>query len=113
MTVTSAVNAGSGNTLTLTTTNGGPLTLSAGLTAAGGAIDLVSAGTITQTTGVITTGTLTGSAAGGASLTTANLFDSLAGITNTGVGNLSITDAKASGLTVTSAVECRPVAATP
>ena len=36
--------AGRGNTLTLTTTNNGPLTLSAGLTASGGTVNLVSAG---------------------------------------------------------------------
>ncbi len=105
LTVTAAVDAASGNTLTLTTTNGGPLTLSANLTAAAGTVDLVSAGALAQTSGVVTTATLTGSSVGGGNLARANLFDSLAGFTNTGVGNLSITDAKASGLTVTAAVD--------
>ena len=100
-----AVDAGSGNTLALTTTNAGPLTLSANVSAAGGAVDLVSAGFLNQAAGVITTASLSGSSVGGASLADANLFDSLAGITNTGVGNASITDAKASGLTVTSLVD--------
>ena len=105
LTVNTAVDAGTGNTLTLTTTNGGPLTLVANLTAAGGAVDLVAAGALTQTAGMITTATLTGSSSGGASLADANLFDSLAGFTNVGAGGLSITDAQATGLTVTSAVD--------
>jgi hypothetical protein len=102
--VTGMVDAGAGATLTLTTSDG-PLTLAANLAAAGGTVDLVSAGALDQTAGIITTATLTGSSIGGASLTDANLFASLAGFTNTGVGNVSITDARASGLTVTSAVE--------
>ena len=100
--MTSAVDAGSGNTLTLTTTNGGPLSLTTDLTASGGTVDLVSAGALTQTAGVVTAGTLTGSSTGGASLTDANLFDTLAGFTNTGPGAVSINDAQISGLTVTS-----------
>ena len=105
LTVTSAVDAGAGNTLTLTTTNGGPMTLSANLSAAGGAVDLISARALSQTSGIITTGTLSGSSQGGASLTDANLFDTLAGFVNTGSGNLSITDAQATGLTVSAVVD--------
>jgi hypothetical protein len=104
LTVISAVDAGAGNTLTLTTT-GGSLTLAANLTAAGGAVDLVSAGAITQPRGAISTGALSGSSVGGADLTGANLFDTLAGFTNTGLGNVSITDAQAGGLTVSGDVD--------
>src|SRR6202040_3112908 len=103
---TGAVDAGASNTLILTTTAvGAPLILSASLTAAGGAVDLASAGAVTQTAGAITTGTLTGSSAGGASLTGANQFDTLANFTNTGAGDLSITDAQATGLNVTGFID--------
>ncbi|MDB5481350.1 MAG: hypothetical protein JWO83_2403, partial [Caulobacteraceae bacterium] len=105
MKVSAAVDAGSGNALTLTSTGGGPLTLLANVSAAGGTVDLLSAGALSQTAGIITAGTLTGSSAGGASLADANLVDNLGAFTNTGVGNVSITDAKASGLTVTGAVD--------
>src|SRR5579859_701229 len=107
LTVTGAVDAGAGNTLSLTTTSGGSLTLSANLSApaAGGAVNLVSAGTLSQTSGIITTATLSGSSSGGASLTDANAFDTLAGFVNTGSGNLSITDAQATGLTVSAVVD--------
>ena len=94
LTVSTAIDAGAGAVLTLTTTDGGPLTLAANLTAAGGTVDLVSAGALAQTVGIITAATVTGSSAGGASLTDANLFDTLAGFTNTGVGAVSITDAQ-------------------
>lgn len=92
LTVTGAVDAGAGNTLTLTTTNGGPLTLAANLTAAGGTVNLISAGSISQTAGIITTATLTGASVGGATLTDANLIGDLAGFTNSGAGAVSITD---------------------
>src|SRR5690348_17402216 len=70
---TTLFRSASGNTLTLTTTNGGPLTLAANVSAAGGTVDLISAGLINQTAGIVTTGALTGSSAGGASLNQANL----------------------------------------
>ena len=108
LTVAATVDAGAGNTLTLTTTSGGPLTLSAGLSANGGAVDLVSAGALAQTAGVITTGTLTGSSIGGATLTGANLFAILSGFANTGTGNVSIADAEGTGLTVVGSVNAGP-----
>ena len=100
LTVTSAVDAGSGNTLTLTTTNGGPLTLSANLVAVGGR----SAGLDRRdhpdqrdhqqrrADRIVEVG--------GASLTRANLFDDIQGFANTGTGNVSITDAQPGGLGV-------------
>ena len=112
LTLTRPVGASVGTTLTLTTIAGGPLTVAANVTAIGGTVDLISAGALTQTAGVITTATLTGSSVGGASLTGANLFDSLSGFTNTGVGNVSITDARGAGLTV-SAARWTPGLATP
>jgi hypothetical protein len=100
-TVTNAVDAGPGATLTLTTTNGGPLTLAANLSASGGTVDLVSAGALDQTAGVITAASLTGSSVGGSSLNGANQLANLNGFHNAGAGDLAITDAAASGLTLT------------
>ncbi|HEX3883807.1 MAG TPA: MBG domain-containing protein [Stellaceae bacterium] len=93
------------------TTTAGNLTLNGNLTAAGNTVTLNSAGTITQPSGFITAATLVGSSVGGASLTGANLVDtlglveSLIGFTNSGSGNISFTDAKSLtiGSTVTSA----------
>ena len=62
LSVTGPVTAG--GDLTLTT--GGGLTLGGNLTASAGAVDLVSAGAITQTGGAITAASLTGSAGGSA-----------------------------------------------
>ena len=86
LTVSTAVNAGTGN-LTLTPT--GPLTLTAGLTAATGTVTLDASSTINQTGGVITASSLTGTSTGGASLTQGNQVATLAGFTNTGAGGFS------------------------
>ena len=86
LTVSTAVNAGTGN-LTLTPT--GPLTLTAGLTAATGTVTLDASSTINQTGGVITASSLTGTSTGGASLTQGNQVATLAGFTNTGAGGLA------------------------
>jgi hypothetical protein len=101
LTVTAAVAAGAGDTLTLTTTNGGPLTLAASLSATGGTVDLVSAGAIDQTGGVITAATLAGSSVGLVSLGDANQLANLGGFSSAGAGDFAFTDAAASGLTVT------------
>lgn len=105
LTVTSAVDAGSGNTLILTTTNGGSLTLSANVNAVGGGgtVDLVSAGTVSQTSGVITTSTLTGSSVGGASFNnTANAIGTFGPFSDTANGNVTLADGQ--NLTVSGAV---------
>jgi predicted aspartyl protease len=112
LTVTADVDAGAGNVLTLNNAAGlcdggcpGPLTLSANLTAAGGAVDLISTGSILQTAGVITAASVSGTSSGGASLTDPNLFDNLTGFTNTGMGNVYIVDAQPTGLTITGPVD--------
>jgi filamentous hemagglutinin family protein len=95
--VTGAIDAGPGN-LTLTTTVGG-ITLDADLDAgsSGGSqtIALNSAGAITQSNGVITTGTLMGYATGGVSLDDVNEIGSLGNFTNTGAGGFSFTNGQA------------------
>ncbi len=98
LTVIGAVDAGVGNNLNLTTT-AGPLTLAADVSAAGGVITLTSAGSIGQTAGIMTTGTLTGSSLGGARLTDANQIATLAGFTNADSGAISLTDAQSLAIT--------------
>jgi filamentous hemagglutinin family protein len=109
LTVTGALDAGAGNSLNLITT-AGPLTLAADVSAAGGAVTLVSFGAIGQTAGVITTGTLTGTSVGGARLTDANQIATLAGFTNADSGPISLTDAQS--LAITGVVDNVPVVLT-
>ena len=110
LTVTGAVDAGAGNTLNLTTTSG-PLTLAADISASGGAITLTSAASIGQTAGIITTGTLTGTSRGGATLTDANQIASLASFANADSGAISVTDAQS--LAITGTVDNTRVVGTP
>jgi hypothetical protein len=101
LTVNGAVGAGSGN-LTLTASNAGSNIAIDDPVFAGGTIDLVSAATISQSgIGIITAGTLTGSAGGATVLNTANQIANLGAFTNTG-GNLALTDDR--GLTITGPV---------
>jgi filamentous hemagglutinin family protein len=95
LTVTGAVNSGSG-ALTLTTTGAGhSITVDDALTATT-TVDLASAGTITQSTaGIVTAVELTGTSAGGTTLTKANLVSDLGAFTNTGSGGITLTDGKA------------------
>ena len=80
-TATGAEIDGSGNILLLAS---GVLSDGGGL---GAATQLVSTGTVGQdTTNVLTSRSLSGASVGGATLNGANLFDTLAGFTNTGVG---------------------------
>jgi filamentous hemagglutinin family protein len=67
-----------------------------------GTVDLVSTNAVTQTAGVITATSLTGSSAGATALTDGNLFDTLGAFT--GSGGVNIVDAQPAGLTVTGAV---------
>jgi filamentous hemagglutinin family protein len=91
--VTAGVDAGSGD-LSLTTAGG--LTLGANLTAGtpGGTqtATLISAGTIYQSGGIITAGTLTGSSAGGATLNDANRIGTLAAFANAGAAGFGLTN---------------------
>jgi filamentous hemagglutinin family protein len=83
--------------LTLTTTVGG-LTLGGDVTAAGQTVTLNSAGAISQTGGLITAATLTGSSVDGATLTLDNAVGTLGPFSDTGPGNttgLSFTDGQA------------------
>jgi fibronectin-binding autotransporter adhesin len=90
LTVTGAVNAGTGN-LTLTTTGAKHnLTIDKALT--GATINLVSAGAIASgSAGILTAGTLTGSSVGATILNGANAIIDLGAFTNTG-GNFVLTD---------------------
>src|SRR6185312_10261325 len=97
LTVTAAV---SGADVALKTTTG-DLDLAANVSAPG-TVDLVSAGTVSQSGGIITAATLTGSSAGSATLNDANLIANLGSFTNTGAGGFSLTDAQS--LNVTGAV---------
>jgi hypothetical protein len=92
-TIDSAINIGAGN-LTLTTGSGENLTLDAALT--GSTVDLISGGQISQNSaGLITASAhLAGSSVGGATLTAANLIGGFDAFTNTGGGNVSLTDAQ-------------------
>ncbi len=89
--VIGAVDAGTGK-LALRTTSG-DLVLAAGLTA-GTTVTLSSAGTISQVAGVITADTLTGSSVDGATLNEANLLTHLGAFSNTGTGDLALTNAQ-------------------
>ena len=89
LTVNAAVDAGSGNTLTLMTTSGGSLTLSASVSAAAGTVDLISAGALSQTAGIITTRTLTGSTGGDTTLTGANVVATLSAFSSSGALSFS------------------------
>jgi filamentous hemagglutinin family protein len=83
--------------LTLTTTTGG-LTLGGNVTAAGKVVTLTSTGAISQTAGVITAATLTGSSIDGATLAQGNAVSTLGPFSDTGTGNttgLSFTDGQA------------------
>ncbi len=73
--------------------------------AASGSVVLASGQVIAQTsTSVIHAASLSGSATQSVILTGANQFDTLAGFTQNGVGQLTIIDAKTTGLTVSGAV---------
>ena len=74
---------------------GSTLSLNGNVSASGNMVTLNSAGAITQAAaGIVTAGTLTGSSVGGATLSGANLVTSLASFTNSGSGQLSVTDAQ-------------------
>ena len=79
----------------MTLNSGSNLTLAGNLSAPGHMVTLNSSGTITeQPDATITAGTLTGSSAGGASLTQANQVATFGPFTNTTSGLLSFTDAQ-------------------
>jgi hypothetical protein len=109
LTVTAPVDAGAGNTLTLTTAAArcegdcapGSLTLAADVQAVGGTVDLESVGPILQTGGVITTATLTGASVGGASLTSANQIDGVTNFSNADFGSISLANGRALNLSGT------------
>jgi mucin-19 len=100
--VDGAVNAGTG-TLALTTSGtGNSLAVDQAISTTG-TVDLVSAGTISESaTGTITAATLTGSASGGATMSRANHVANLGAFTNTGAGGFALTDGTT--LTMTGAV---------
>src|SRR5205814_7515607 len=84
-----------GGNLTLGTSLSGGLTLGRDITASGNTVTLNSVGSITQSSGIITAATLTGSSVGGAVLNDANLLATFGRWSNTGSGLLSITNAQA------------------
>ena len=88
----------------------GDIVLNGDIDTGDGVVNLLAKGTIAQTSGVITASSLSGSSAGGASLTDANQFDSLSGFTNTGSGDISITDARSTGLLVSGTLTTVPSA---
>jgi filamentous hemagglutinin family protein len=91
LTVNGAVNAGTGNLTLITTGTGNNIALGKALTA-GGTVDLVSTGSISQgTPGIITAATLTGSDTGTTTLKSANEISNLGAFTDTG-GNIALTD---------------------
>jgi hypothetical protein len=100
LTITSDINSGSGP-LTLTTvgapTNGLILeaNLVAGTSSGTQIVSLNSAGSISQISGTITGGTLTGYSTGGTSLNDVNAIGSLGNFTNTGAGGFSLTNGHA------------------
>ncbi|HEX5280064.1 MAG TPA: hypothetical protein VFW28_08290 [Micropepsaceae bacterium] len=106
LTVSGPIDDAAGDTgdVTLVTKNAGSnLTLSANVTtAANQVVTLTSAGKINQTSGIITTGTLTGSSAGGTTLNDANRIGSLGKFDNTGSGDIAVSDAQS--LTVSGAI---------
>ncbi|HUN40417.1 MAG TPA: filamentous hemagglutinin N-terminal domain-containing protein [Acetobacteraceae bacterium] len=81
--------ATNGGAIALSTTTSGDLTLAGDLTATGQPVSLISAGTISQTSGSITAGMLTGSAVGSAQLTDSNDIATL--------GNFTVADGDDSG----------------
>ena len=94
--VSGVVDAGTTGFIDIETTGpGSNLTIGNNLLAPGASVSLASAGTITQTAGIITASTLGGSSVGGATLTGANLVGTFGAFTNTGGGALSFTDAQA------------------
>lgn len=101
LTVSGTLNAGSGFIFLTTTGTGSNLALHSSLTASGNTVSLVSAGTISQTGGIITANTLTGSSVGGASMPNGNSVANFGAWSDTGAGStgLKFTD----GVTLTTA----------
>jgi hypothetical protein len=94
--------------ITLTTNNGGALVLNANVTTQPGqTVKLASAGSIDQTGGIITTGTLTGSSVGGATLNDDNKITDLGPFDNTGSMDFQLTNAQT--LTVNGALDDKPL----
>jgi hypothetical protein len=94
LTVAAGIDAGAGNTLTLTTTGAQhALILGSGTLSAGGTVNLVSANRIDQSAGgIITAGTLTGSAASGdVNLIGANRVSGLGGF-SVASGNFALSN---------------------
>src|SRR4029079_19428698 len=77
------------------TTGSGSITLNAGISAGTATVTLNSVGTIAQNAGVITAATLTGGSVGGSAFPDANLVGSFSGFSNTGSGNVSLTNGQA------------------
>ncbi len=100
LTVSGAVNAGTGN-LSLTTTSGN-IDIASQLTA-GTEADLVSAGTVSESgSGAISAAQLAGSSAGEAAFGGSNMIGTLNAFTNTGSGGFSLSDGET--LTVSGAL---------
>jgi len=79
--------------LTLTTTGGGHnIVIGADLSSVGQIITLNSAGTISQTSGVITASSLTGLSVGGATFNDTNLIGTLSTFANSGTGGFALKD---------------------
>ncbi len=77
----------------LTVADAADLTITGAVNAGSGTVTLTDAGTIGESgPGAITAASLSGSSAGGASFTGANPIGVLAGFTNTGAGGFSLTD---------------------
>lgn len=86
--------AAMGGDITLATTGGGALTLGADVTtAASRTTTLNASGAVSQSGGIISTGTITGAGAGGFALNKANSFSRLGSVTNTGAGGVTVVDA--------------------
>jgi filamentous hemagglutinin family protein len=78
--------------------NGGGLVLGASVNAGDGTLALSASGTIDQTAGAITAGTLTASSVGGMSLANANHVTHITSLANTVSGDLVVYDAQNLGL---------------
>jgi hypothetical protein len=106
LTVTGSVSNTGGEITLMTTGAGSNLALQGGLTAAGNTVRLSSAGTVTQTGGIITARTLTGGSVGGATLADGNLVANFGTWNDTagGVGSTGIQFADGQTMTTTGTI---------
>ena len=103
LTVSSAVAPAAVTNLTLV--SGSSIALNAGVTIpTGGTLTLTASGSISQTAGAITAGTLTGSSVGGASLDQGNAVATFGAFSDTGGGSSGVTFVNAQALSTTGTI---------